>query len=354
MSVNILDDPASYQRIDPGGMLRLVTEFPSQIDEAYTIGRSFKAEPLKDIHQILVCGMGGSAIGGDLIKAYALAECPVPIQVHRGYGLPRWANDKTLVIASSYSGNTEESLDAYTEAKTRRCKVLAITTGGKLLDFAKARGDMYIVVKPGYSPRAALGFSFFPMLAALSTLGFLTNQDDAVAEARDVVANCCEAYGVDVPADNNPAKKIAATLKGRMAVIYSSVGAFEPVGYRIRCQINENAKALALNHVLPEMNHNEIVGWSGNTDLTKQFHVIYLRDKDDHSQIRKRFDVMKPIIEPNAAGVTEANSGGKGLLARMFSLISFGDFASVYLAVLLGSDPTPVVNIDRLKAELAK
>ncbi len=339
---------------DPKRMRDLILNFPQQAEEAVAIGNAAKIKlNTKQIHNIVITGLGGSAIGGDLLRAYGADMCKVPIVVNRHYYFPAYVGKNTLVIVSSYSGNTEETVSAYKDAVKRKAKIFCITSGGEVERLAKKHKHPYIKIPGGLPPRAALGYSFFPTLIALSALGFFKNQKKEIAETLAVLKNLSVRYA-DHNDEKNTALQLAKTLHGKLPLIYSGADKLDTVNTRWRGQITENAKTLAFGHVFPELNHNEIVGWEVLKDLMKKIHVVILRDKEDYSRIQLRMEVTKGIIGGLADGITEVRSEGKSLLARTFSLLYLADWLSFYLAMLNGVDPSPVKKIDFLKEELGK
>ena len=341
-------------KIDPSGMRSLIRNFPQQVEEAVGIGAAAKIKfPISKINNIVVSGLGGSAIGGDLLRAYLADEIGVPIAVSRNYVLPEYVNERSLVVVSSYSGNTEETISSHRDAVKRKAKVLCITSGGSVKAFAVKKKQPVIDIPGGLPPRAALGYSFFPTLIVLSKLGFFKSKKKDIGETIALLKENAAVYG-DPASMNNPALSIAQSLHGKLPVVYSSVDRFDAVNVRWRGQISENAKSLAYGHVFPELDHNEIVGWEVLKDSMKKIHVVILRDNGDNPRIQLRMDITKNVIRDFADGITEVRSEGKSVLTRMFSLLYLGDWVSFYLAMLNGVDPTPVKKIDFLKNELAK
>ena len=349
-----LDQLDKLKKIDPDNMITLVEQFLQQCIKGEEIARATELPDFGYINRVVICGMGGSAIGGDLIRSYAASMGKASVAVVRNYDLPNYVDKDSLIIASSYSGNTEETLSAYSQAKKKGAKILAVTTGGKLAALCKKDGNPAILVPGGISPRAALGYSFMPLLVSFERLGLIPAQKTAIKELYKILEKNNEENNSAVLVANNPAKQLAKCLYQTIPVIYSGQDAFQPISTRWRCQFNENAKVFAHDMVVPEMNHNEILGWKNPSSILKKFHSVYLLDKGYNKQTLKRFEVMKKIIEPSASAVSEIHSTGSGLLARMFSVIYFGDFVSVYLAYLYKEDPTPIKAIDYLKNELAK
>jgi glucose/mannose-6-phosphate isomerase len=345
---------SDISRLDPKGMATWIKEFPQQVRDAVAIGKAAQVPfNARNVNAIVLTGLGGSAIGGDLVRSYLADELKVPFVVNRGYALPAFVGKNTLVIVSSYSGNTEETIASHKDAAKRKAKVLCISTGGETQKLAKKYGHPWVKIPGGLSPRAALGISFFPILVMLSKMGFIRSKDREIKETISVLTELSARYG-DLAAADNAALDLAMALRDRLPVIYSSTDHLDAINVRWRGQINENSKQLAHGHVLPEMNHNELVGWKSLPALLRQTHVIFLRDSGTHPRVRIREDITRQWISTLAGGITEVPSVGRTLLARMFSLIHMGDWVSLYLAILNGVDPEPVEPINFLKGELAK
>ncbi len=349
-----LDQPTYRSQIDPNQMLFHVENFLEQCQQGEKIARAFSIPTYNSVESIVICGMGGSAIGGDLIRSYASHWTATPIEVVRNYSLPNYVGPKTLVICSSYSGNTEETLSCFDIAKSRKAQIFAISTGGKLQDLCKLDSIPCLEIPGGLQPRAALGYSFMPLLVFFESQGWIPDQKEAIQSLYEILQEEKNENSFSISSDSCPTKKIALTLQNKFPVIYVGQDTFQPIGARWQAQFNENAKNFAHNFVLPEMNHNEILGWSHPSELIKNFHVLMLMDEDYHPQTKKRFEIVKKLIQSNCAGITVIPSKGKTLLARLFSFLSLGDFISVYLAYLNQQDPTPIPAIDHLKRELAK
>jgi len=342
------------KKTDPSDMFRCVADFPLQVDEALEIGaRSPLVLTSDGISSIMLTGMGGSAIAGDLLRSYLAEELRIPFLVNRSYSLPGLVDRNSLVIVSSYSGNTEETMAAYNDALRRKAQILCITTGGEAERLALKHGHALIKVPPGLQPRAALGYSFFPLLLALSRMGFIKPRPADINETTALLKKKSLIFA-DLKNPENLALKMARRLYGKLPVIYSASDRLDAVNVRWRGQISENSKHLAFGHVLPEMNHNEIVGWKVDRDLMKRMAVVFLRDVGTHPRVRVREEITKDIIREKTSTVLEAWSEGTSLLARIFSLVSTGDWVSYYLAILNNEDPTPVRVIEYLKGELAK
>lgn len=355
--MDILDSFAKIEKYDKSSMLELIESFPDQCQDAKCIGDDLSLpEGFKSSYKNIVCtGLGGSAIGADLVRSYVAFDAKIPIFVNRNYNLPNFVDKDTLVIVSSYSGDTEEVLSAYRDARARGSKAIVITSGGKLANAAEEDDVLCINIPGGFPPRAALGYSFFPLLMLFSKLGIIKDQsgsiDDAIHNLRKLKNN---RIGYKIKHQENLAKKIANEILNKFIVIYGAQDHIDSVVTRWRGQFAENSKTLASSHVFPEMNHNEIVGWENPKKVLKDFAVIILRDAQDHPRISRRMDVTKHILKKEKIQVIEVHSTGKGLLARIFSLIYIGDFVSFYLAILNGIDPTPIGRITYLKKELAR
>jgi glucose/mannose-6-phosphate isomerase len=340
--------------IDPTDQRKDIREFYRQVEDAVAIGNASKIKiPRKGIRTIVLTGLGGSAIGGDVLRSYLAGDSKVPIIVNRFYSLPAYVDSSTLVIVSSYSGNTEETISAYKDAIKKKAKILCITTGGVVAVMAKKYRHPRITIPGGHQPRAALGYSVFPLLMTLIRNGFIKNKTREIRETIALLKELGEKYSSS-DASTSDALAFAQRIHGRLPIIYSSTEKFDTVNVRWRGQICENGKQLAYGNMFPELNHNELVGWRVLKDLMKQFEIIILRDKDDHKRVAARMDITGQLLREYAANVTEVHSRGNSLLARTFSLIHFGDWVSYWLAILNHEDPAPVQAIDFLKKKLAE
>lgn len=342
------------KQYDKSEMFNLLAGFPLQIEDAVSVGKKAKVKLKKSvIKNIVVSGLGGSAIGGDLIRTYLAAEIKIPFLVNRHYFLPEFVNGNSLVIISSYSGDTEETISAHKEAIKRGAQVLCITSGGETERLAKKNNQSLIKIPTGYPPRAALGYAFFPLLVILGNLGLIKDRSKDIEETIAFLKKKSKRYS-DLNSQTNEALSFAKTLSGKLPIVYSSADVFDSVNLRWRGQLCENSKILAFGHTLPEMNHNELVGWKVLIEQMADMMVIFLRDKGDYKRVQLRMKIMEGIVKEYASNVVNIYSEGNSLLTRMFSLIFLGDWISYYLAILNKVDPTPVKVIDYLKAELAK
>jgi len=333
-----------------------IYDFSSQFEDALKRTRDVRIpdRDKNDVNNIIVAGLGGSAIGGDLVRSYLADRLNIPFLICRNYTLPSFVDASSLVFVSSYSGNTEETLSAFQVASGKGARLICMTSNGEVGKTASQREIPCVSLPKGFQPRAALGYSFVPVLAMLGRLGLVEGEEANIKQAGDFLARNRSKYLVEVDADGNEAKKLAMKLHGKLPIIYASCDRFDAVSTRWKGQLCENAKMLAFNNVFPEFNHNELVGWKVLSDYRDDLIVVVLRDREDHPRIQRRMDIVKGIIEDQKVEVIEAQSSGENLLSRIFSLIQLGDFVSFYLAVLNEEDPSPVKVIDYLKEELAK
>lgn len=342
---------ADIHKIDPDGMFALIKAWPDQWRKGQDCARSFDPSfSAADADQVAVVGMGGSAIGGDLVRALALEESPIPMQVIRDYSLPKSISARSIVIVSSYSGGTEETLSAMTEAMERGARIVCVTSGGEVLRRAQEHGFPHVVIPGGAPPRAALGLSLAAQLSIAEKLGLVS-----VGEGWDEAAAMLEGLTQSLanPAGND-ALDLAKALVESLPVVYSAAGMMEAVNLRWRGQFEENAKALAAGNVFPEMNHNEIMGWDEPAEIHSRIGVIVLRDEADHPRIQRRMDVTRGLLEERAGSWHEVQSQGTHRITRLLSLVLLGDWTSFYLAMLRDVDPTPIGFIDKLKSALAE
>jgi len=326
--------------------------FPAQVEEAIGKALRLSLSVPPGRANVIVTGMGGSAIGGDIIAAALARSMSMPFIINRDYHLPGFVDSSSLVFACSYSGNTEETLSAYQEARSAGAGVVCISSGGSLAELAKADGYPWIQIPGGMPPRAALGHSSMALLGALQALGLVPDMTESMEETADLLSKLVFKYGPESAESENEAKQIARSLNGKVIAIYASNEILGPVAVRWRGQFEENAKNLAFHHTLPEMNHNELVGWELPAPVLGRIGVVLLRDREDHPQVQRRFELTKELIRKRAGVVRETWTEGRSVLARIFSMVYLGDFASIYLAYLNSVDPTPVAVIETLKKEL--
>ncbi|MFM9018684.1 MAG: bifunctional phosphoglucose/phosphomannose isomerase [Actinomycetota bacterium] len=332
------------------GIARSVDIFDSARAGAEALELSFPADV---INNVIICGMGGSAIAGDLIATTYYERTRVPLVVHRGYYLPGWADDHTLAMLMSYSGETEETLTAAMQALERESPAIAITSGGKLDTWYNGKHGVPVLPIPGgLQPRMALLHMLIPAVVLLSRLGVIPPQDDELDATRDAIGAAIDAYGPDRPTDANPAKQVAMRLYDKVPVVYGAE-VTAGVAFRWKCQFNENAKQPAFWAALPEMNHNEIVGWEEAGAFGDQAQVVMLRDLRQHRQVERRIALTREIIRSKVTDVLTIEGEGETPLARVIDLVMLGDYVSLYAACLRRVDPNPVDSIGTLKEGLA-
>ena len=339
---------------DTKDMYRMISSMPDHLIEGVSIGKNADLKGLEKetFYSVVIAGMGGSAIAGDLLKSYLFEEIKIPFAVQRNYRLPGYVNKKTLMICSSYSGNTEETLSAYDEAMAARAKVLVITTGGKIAGKAKFDKTPTVTIPEGLPPRAALGYSFGPLLSIISRLGLCEPSENLLLETAEALKKKLPNYSPD--SDNNPALSLAKRIHGKIPIVYAGGDSFDAVATRFKGQICENAECLAFANQMPEFNHNELVGWGILYGLDDKIAAVMIRDKDDHKRIIKRFDIVAEYLRGKGNEVIELNTEKGSFLTRLFLMIQLADFCSYYLALLNEADPYTITAIDFLKDKLSK
>lgn len=333
-------------------MGHLINGLPGQCRRAWEQALQFKPTAIHaNINKIVILGMGGSAIGGDLLKAVSGPLKGIQILVQRDYGLPDFVDKNTLVIASSYSGNTEETLSGFTEALSRECSKLVISTGGQLTALARENNVPVFVIDHVSPPRAALGYSLLPLLAILQNLGLVSSKSVEVESALGSLQKQGTAWQESSPLDKNQAKKLAQDIYGKIPVIYGA-GILTDVGRRWKTQINENSKTWAFFETFPELNHNAVLGYSHPEEMSSNISVILLRCPSLHPRTLLRYKITAEILESKNISHQFIDSQGSGNLDHVLGLVQLGDWVSYYLAILNGADPSPIPEIDLLKQRL--
>ena len=374
-----LDDPAGLQAGDPDGMLPAIASSAAQVREAAVLAAEAGVATLADDGRpraVVVCGMGGSGIAGDVLAAVAGPGCPVPVVTHRGYGLPAWVGPVDLVVAVSCSGATEETLSALEEAVRRGCRLLVVGRDGSPLDALGRRGRAVVVpVTQGRQPRASVWALSTPLVVAAHALGLLAAPAEAVEEAAVVLEQLADGCRIDAEVVVNPAKRLAVDLDGRLPVLWGTSPLAGTAAYRFACQLNENAQQPATWGVLPEANHNQVVAFDRPSaqaarpddgdgddffrdreqDVEREagLALVLLRDSEEHPQVALRAEVSAELARERALTVVQLRAEGASSFARLASLVGVTDYASAYLALLQGTDPTPVDAITALKQRIA-
>jgi glucose/mannose-6-phosphate isomerase len=349
-----LDDLAIYKRLDPSNMRGHLHGLPQQCRAAWDKAQDFKLpRDYTNIDKVVILGMGGSAIGGDLVRSLFSSQKKPIIFVSREYDLPAFVDDRTLVIASSYSGNTEETLSAFSQALKTNCKKLAMTTGGELKTLAENAGVPVFVIDYKGQPRAALGYGFMSLIAFLQKLSFVEDQTGQVEAMIKYLENMLGELKETTPTGSNRAKQLAAKLHGKVAAIYGA-GIISEVAHRWKTQINENSKAWAFYEIFPELNHNAVVGYQFPRELASSIYVVMLRSPSLHPRILIRYQITDELLKQSGISHEVIDSRGKDKLSQMMGLIFLGDWVSYYLAMLNEIDPTPVKIIEYLKKRLSE
>ncbi|MBN1502785.1 bifunctional phosphoglucose/phosphomannose isomerase [Candidatus Woesearchaeota archaeon] len=325
-------------QIDKSDMGKVLAEFPEMIRDAMELARDINIED--DIENIFICGMGGSAFSGDLLKCY-LQNFKIPVFINKNYSLPKYVNSKTLLFAVSYSGNTEETISQYREGIRRKAKIVSISSGGKLKELAAMNKNPHVLVPKGIQPRLSTPFLFVPMLTVLQNIKLIPNQKKLLLDSIDALEN---------PIIKDRAQELASKIKNKIPIIYSSDRIY-CIAEKWKCDINENAKTPAFYNLFPEFNHNEINGY---VNLVGTYFAILIRDLDDHERVKKRIGIIKKLILSKGVEVTEIAITGNSYLIRLLSGIYMGLWVSYHLALEYNVDPTPVEIIEDLKKELAR
>jgi glucose/mannose-6-phosphate isomerase len=349
---SVIETVERIRAADPDDMLSRIKDLPKQVRDAWSIASKATIPPAySDVRNVTVAGMGGSAIGGDLASALLADELKVPMSVHRDYGLPAYVGRDSLVIASSYSGNTEETLSSFDEARKRGAKVLVLTTGGKIAELARASNFPVVTFSYKAQPRAALGYSLGLVLGVLAKLGFVRDLSDDIDVALADLAKLEER--VHEGARTNDAKKMAIELSGRIPFAYGA-GVMGVMARRVKGQWNENAKNWSAFDVMSELNHNAVVGFEHPAVAKDAITVLLLRSDRDNPRHKIRFEVTRELLDRNRIPHRTLQFAGRNMLSEVLQMVLFTDYVSFYVALLNGADPSPVKAIDYLKDRLAK
>lgn len=347
-----LDNVEHVLSIDKDGMLAEIARFADNAEKAIIDTLQVDLGDEYDYSSVLIAGMGGSAVGGLLLSDWLLYSTKVPIQVSRGYHMPGWVNKKTLVYAVSYSGNTEETLSQYHEAREKECRIICFCSGGELEELAKNNGDPVVYFPKGVQPRAAIPFQFFSLAAVSMSIGLIEDEQyEEILETFEVTKLLCDSMKLEVPTEDNMAKQLANILKEYVPFIYAP-RQFQAVAYRYSTQFNENSKSPAAASFFPEMFHNSIMAREGSEDLLCTNCVVIIRDPLEGERLSKKIGVSNDLMSEKFGKLVEVQAVGKALLTRMMSALLIGDFASAYLGVLYSIDPGTTDSIEALKASM--
>ena len=338
--------------IDPQGMKDAVYNFADDINKASKIGKKIILnKKYNNIHNIIVVGMGGSAIGGDINKMLLKNDLSIPLIVSRNYFIPKWANKHSLVVVSSYSGGTEETLSAFKDALSKECQIYGITTGGILSKELSSNDLDFILIPSGLQPRAALAYSFVPMLYLFLHLGLIKiDLNNNLMNSIKLLKSVRDDYMLND--QKNPTWVLSNKIFNTIPILYGETDNTSVIALRWSNQLSENSKMLAFCNEIPEFNHNEIVGWENNPNLIEKLSIIWLSDESDQERISIRQKISEKILKTIVKNQFEISLHGSSRFDRLLHLIHFGDWVSLWCAYLHGTDPSPVDKISRLKKEL--
>jgi glucose/mannose-6-phosphate isomerase len=342
-------DSTSVGRVDASHMLDLVRRFGTMTADGWRAAEGVSL-PAPRPSAIVVCGMGGSGISGDLLRALAASRSPIPVIVHKNDRLPAFVDATTLVFACSYSGNTEETLESFQAASRANARIISITSGGRLAALSRDGAVATVSVPGGRPPRSTLPLLLLPMVRVAASIGVVSVTDDDVAQMAAMLTELGTEWAA--AASDNPTASLAQALEGAIPAVYGTSPLTEAAARRWRTQLNENSKTLAVDAAFPELTHNEVVGWEG-VGAGAPWHVVLLRDREERPRDALRVRATLELAFARARGRTDVWSKGDHPLARLLSLVLYGDFTSCYLAMRRGIDPTPVAMIDRIKARLS-
>ncbi|MBI1939593.1 MAG: bifunctional phosphoglucose/phosphomannose isomerase [Ignavibacteriales bacterium] len=333
---------------DPANQFQVLKDSYQQVEYAWNQEVDLSLIDTKKIKNIVLTGLGGSAIGGELLQNFFRTELKYPYTVNRNYELPAYANEETLVLASSYSGNTEETISALNQAIEKKCQIICVTTGGKMEEIATKNKIPCGKLQKGYQPRFALWINFFTLLKMLHSLKLVPDQNENVAQAIDLLKRKGDEYSKE----QNAALSLAESLVGYIPVMYAVSDYTSVVGTRFKGQFNENSKQHAFFAYYPELDHNEIMGWEGFKPEQINIKLLNILDEDYHPQVKKRFEITSEVIKKTCAEVIDIKSSEKNSKLRLVDLIYLSDWATYYYAVIRNFDPTTIENINYLKARL--
>lgn len=337
-------------KYDPENQYDVLLNYHEQIKSSWYRDISLHPDLINvPFSSIIISGMGGSAISGNLFRNFCREELKLPLSIIRSYSLPAYADENTLLIVSSYSGNTEETISALTEGLRKKCKIICVTTGGKIMEIAAKNSLPCIPLFPGFQPRFSIGQSFFTLLKLFQLLNLVTDQSDIVEKLTIMWKENSGEYG----SYNEELLSQAITLLGRNILIFSACDTTDSVGMRFKGQLNENSKKMAFHNEYPELNHNEIISFE-NVDNPGAFVVVNILDNSYHDRIKKRFDITTSLIRGKGIEVVEVQSNQATFKERLLDLILKTDWLSYYAAILAKRDPSEIDYIHYLKNELSR
>ena len=353
--MNDLDNPRTYEQLDPLGLRGRLREFPRQCQDAWQQSQALKLpEDWKQISHVVIGGMGGSAIAGDLAKDLAASQQAVPITVIRDFQLPFPLTSNHLFVACSFSGNTDETLSLFQQARQSEARILAIAGGGQLARMAEEEGLPLLWIQTSGEPRSALGYNLLLLLGVLARLGLVSTSDNAVQSAITGLQEQVARLGEDIPTGNNPAKQLAQELTGRLALIYAG-GIFLGVAHRWKSQLNENAKAWALYESIPELLHNSVEAFHSGSIEGSEGLALLLLPAEASAELQRRYQIVEDLLARQGIPYRRIASLAGPPLAQMLSMVLLGDYISYYLALILSIDPsrTPLIDLGKKLASQA-
>lgn len=349
-----LEDQEAFSVLDTQKMMDHIFELPQQLEDAWDLGMTLPLIEPQGLNSVIVTGMGGSSIGGDLLAAYAAPYCPVPVVVHRGYNLPAWARGpQTLVIAVSHSGDTEETLMVFEQALASNCRTLAISSGGKLGRLVETAHQPAGLYQYNGQPQTAVGYQFGLLLAAFFRLGWIPDPSREFREALHAVRNQQTNMMPEVPVAYNPAKRLAGQLVGRWVIVHAA-DHLEPVARRWKNQISEVAKAWGQFEFLPEADHNSLAGLGHPEAVLSQAVALFLEAPSNHPRNLLRLGMTRQVFMEQGVSTDAVHAKGETRLAHILTLLHFGDYVAYYLAMAYGENPTPVDILEAIEDELDK
>lgn len=355
---DVLNDVKKIRELDTMGSVKFTEEYDKQFAEAFKLAEGFDpGQAANRTDEIVLLGTGGgSSVAGGLLRSYLFNEIKVPVIINQGYNIPAFVDENSLVFVVSHSGNTEEILSAYGQAVRSGARMIAITSGGRLQDMCKNNHVPCLVVPHDIGhPRRDIGYIFVPMLVILSKLGIIEDKTKDIESLIELFGSLRKEYGAEVPVEKNLAKQIAIVLCGHIPLIYGSLDFYDSVAWRWKNQFGENSKLMAFYNIMPNLHHDEAVGWDMPEDEMEKLYLIMLRDdKLDSAKIAKRKDITAGILKERMGGVKQVYASGDNTLARMFSLIYLGDFVTLYTPIYRGVDPTPVDVVNYFKKKMAE
>ena len=346
-------DATQIERLDSDNMLEHINSLPDQITKAWNHGLELPIPDISNVSNIVILGMGGSAIGGSLLQTLIARECPVPILSNRDYEIPYFVGPNSLVVALSYSGNTEETLNALSSAQQKGAQIVSISTGGQITEMTQAGGGSSWIFDYNSQPRAALGYSLILPLALLHRVGLARDFIGDIEETQDILSKQNSQFGKQSPLATNPAKRLAGQMLDRLVLVFAAEP-LSPVARRLRGQIAENSKAWAQYEELPEMNHNSIVGLERPESFIDKAFVLFMDSPAAHPRNQYRIDLTRQLFLGAGYNTDSVTAQGESRMAQMLSMVHYGDYVSFYLAIAYEIDPTPVQNIAWLKEHLAE